>query len=177
DERWVPSDHERSNQNMISNIFTPNHYNFVPFPHVGINSKVSHSTTEYNNHITEIIKNTGKNAIDIIILGMGDDGHTASLFPLNPDYIKLLGNNTETISFSTFVNEQNELRLSLSPNFIINATNRFLLISGANKGKVLNNVFKINDNKKYPIQIAFDNKTSVYLDQICYQQLELNNNS
>ncbi|MBC7389603.1 MAG: 6-phosphogluconolactonase, partial [Opitutaceae bacterium] len=81
DERWLPLDDERSNAKMaydtlLSHVSIPKN-NIFPMYKEGVSAEAY--ALEYEESIKNI---TGKDGqFDLILLGMGDDGHTASLFP------------------------------------------------------------------------------------------------
>ncbi len=75
DERFVPGDHPESNQRLIRESFdVPAHFHFWK---TGAGDNRKESAEEYE----KLLKSTP--AIDVGILGIGPDGHTASLFPGN----------------------------------------------------------------------------------------------
>jgi len=73
DERDVPLTHSDSNGGKISEIF--NAFNTILFDPLEINAE-----REYRSKIEERLTDRG-GAFDLILLGMGEDGHIASLFP------------------------------------------------------------------------------------------------
>ena len=85
---------------------------------------------------------------DLILLGMGDDGHTASLFPLTSAL-----NETRKIAAANFVEKLDSMRLTLTFPVINNARNVIFLVSGSNKAKVLREVLEGDlQPKKFPSQ-------------------------
>ena len=85
---------------------------------------------------------------DLIFLGMGDDGHTASLFPFT-DAI----NEKERTVVSNFVEKLNANRLTFTFPTINNASNIIFLVSGKNKAEVLKEVLEGEKNcDKFPSQ-------------------------
>lgn len=74
---------------------------------------------------------------DLILLGMGDDAHTASLFPNT----KAL-NETEEFAVANFVKKFDSYRLTLTFPVINNAKNIIFLVSGSNKAEALREVLE-----------------------------------
>lgn len=81
DERWVPLNDDLSNAKMSYATLLSH----VPIPQENIFEMYKDGITaeeyaaEYEKSIRTILGEEGK--FDLILLGMGDDGHTASLFP------------------------------------------------------------------------------------------------
>ncbi len=85
---------------------------------------------------------------DLILLGMGDDGHTASLFP----HTKALLENGK-IAVAEMVKKLNSNRLTLTFPTINNASNIIFLVSGENKAKSLHKVLETEfQPEKFPAQ-------------------------
>lgn len=85
---------------------------------------------------------------DLILLGMGDDGHTASLFP----FIEAL-DETEKIAAANRVEKLDSMRLTLTFPVINNASNVLFLVSGAEKAEALRAVLQGDfQPEKYPAQ-------------------------
>jgi len=72
---------------------------------------------------------------DLILLGMGADGHTASLFP-ETDALQ----ETEKIAVANWVEKLQDFRLTMTFPTINNASNIIFLVSGAEKAKTLKQV-------------------------------------
>lgn len=78
DERWVPPDHPRSNGRMASETLLAHVGARFHRPPWGEMFRPDDSAAHYEAKIRSIHPD---GAPDLIILGLGDDGHTASLFP------------------------------------------------------------------------------------------------
>tara|TARA_X000000950_G_C13919422_1_gene662594 strand:- start:4821 stop:5480 length:660 start_codon:yes stop_codon:yes gene_type:complete len=93
------------------------------------NKGLNASVLDYDKLIKKKVKL--KNNIpcfDFIFLGMGDDGHVASIFPNTPAQ-----NNFTDIICKNFVAKLDSYRLTFTFPLILNADKLFLLISGKNK--------------------------------------------
>lgn len=83
DERWVPSADPESNEGMARNALL----NHLPIQSDQIHPlfqpgfSVEQACLNYEN----LLRKVAPSGLDLILLGMGDDGHTASLFPGIPE--------------------------------------------------------------------------------------------
>lgn len=101
---------------------------------------------EYNGKLKKFFKGFPK--FDLILLGMGDDGHTASLFP----YTEAL-RETQKYACANFVEKLHTTRLTLTYPVINNARNAMFLVKGADKSAVLREVLEGDSQpEKYPSQ-------------------------
>ncbi len=78
DERWVPRDHERSNGRMVSAILSKWIDDRFERPMWSDTLTPEDSAADYEARLRSI---HGEGPPDVVLLGMGADGHTASLFP------------------------------------------------------------------------------------------------
>ncbi|MDC0932925.1 6-phosphogluconolactonase [Arcobacteraceae bacterium] len=138
DERIVDISNKDSNEFLIKNELCIN------------NAKVVNFIGMFNKNDLILYKNTFSK-IDVLVLGMGTDGHTASLFPYNEKLEKAYDlDNDEFTIFITPSTAPYE-RISLTLKSILSADAIFLHIEGKEKIKVYNEVIKSNDTLKYPI--------------------------
>jgi len=88
---------------------------------------------------------------DLILLGMGSDGHTASLFPQTDPVLNPMPGVWVS---EVYVAKKSSWRVSFTPYLINAAANILLLVSGEEKAPVIQSVLKGNHPpEKYPVQL------------------------
>jgi 6-phosphogluconolactonase len=150
DERYVLPTHPDSNEKMareawLDKVDFPVN-NIHPMPTNGNNPQGDADT--HNQELLNFFGITsGFPTFDIILLGMGDDGHTASLFPHTQalqvcDRLITVGNKGES------------LRLTFTVPLINQANCVIFLVSGSNKQEALEQVFsETGDSSQYPSKL------------------------
>ncbi len=78
DERWVPPDHERSNGHMAASVLFDHVDAVFHRPIWSESIGPDDSAAHYEARLRSI---HGSGPPDVVLLGVGEDGHTASLFP------------------------------------------------------------------------------------------------
>ena len=156
DERTVPPDHADSNYRMAHETLLSK----VPIPGDNVHrmrGEIDPQTAakEYG----EMLKTEfGDGGLDFVILGMGDDGHTASLFPqttaLKESKHRCVANHVEKL---------NTWRITLTAPFINRAANVLVLIAGAAKAERVSEVLELADDpERLPIQMIDPRRTENY---------------
>jgi 6-phosphogluconolactonase len=141
DERYVPFNHPDSNAGMIQRTLfasgmTPGH-RFLPFrthfpdPH------------ESATHFEEEWRSLGLEQLDVVLLGVGEDGHTASLFP-GTEALGVEGR----IATANFVPRLDMWRVTITKPVIRGAKLRIVLAEGEEKQPILR---ELRAGAKYPI--------------------------
>lgn len=88
---------------------------------------------------------------DLILLGMGPDGHTASLFPQTDPVLNPMPG---VWVREVYVAKMSSWRVSFTPQLINAAANILLLVSGEEKAPVIQSVLKgTQPPEKYPVQL------------------------
>jgi len=99
------------------------------------------SAGEYEKQMKVIFRNTDFPDFDILLLGMGPDGHTCSLFPGH----KLLKENTKWVAAIEDSPKPPPCRITFTLPTVNNAKNIAFICTGANKSETLEKIFKKKD--------------------------------
>ncbi|MDP9231100.1 MAG: 6-phosphogluconolactonase [Bacteroidota bacterium] len=149
DERFVPHNDAESNYNMakenlLQHISIPEE-NIYPIPTNGTTKKCAR---QYEKTMRKFFK-PGEPRFDFLLLGIGNDGHTASLFP-GTDILKEKKQwIKESIQPGT-----NAPRISFTLPLIRQAKQIVFLVSGAEKADIISRIFSKNQTKKLlPVQM------------------------
>jgi 6-phosphogluconolactonase len=88
--------------------------------------------------------------LDLVLLGMGPEGHTASLFPGT-----VAGIDNDKCCIAHFVPKLDKWRITLTPRAINDARNVAITAGGAEKADALHEVLAgVRDPDTYPAQIV-----------------------
>lgn len=151
DERVVPVYSTESNYKNINDVFFK-YLKSKNFPVLKENLDLDTLVSQYNNQIKEHLplNDMGFPVFDLIILGMGEDGHTASLFPGTEGLL----NNSDTV-IKNYIPQLESTRVTLTfP--VIQATKEIIvLIKGHQKIKVFKEAIE-EKNGDYPISKLID---------------------
>lgn len=149
DERWVSLDDEKSNFKMTREILLDkvpvNRNQIFPMYKDGIEPEAY--AKEYEAQIRSVLGEEG--VFDFILLGMGDDGHTASLFPGEA----VLDEKEKWVA-AYYLKPQEMFRITLTEPVINKSDNILIVTFGASKKHALNEVLNGEYNpKQYPLQL------------------------
>lgn len=144
DERCVPNNHKESNYNMTKK----NLIYFVDIPNENVHRIIGENKPELEavRYSAEIRNNVPLKAnwpvFDIVLLGIGTDGHTASIFPNN---IKII--NSDSVCKAVRHPNTGQQRITVTGKVINNAKYVIFLVSGSNKAVILDKI--INKKQGY----------------------------
>ena len=142
DDRLVEPKNHNSNQKLISDFFLKN------------KAKTARFFPLSENLIFK--KDIFKLPFDVTLLGMGEDGHFASLFPNMIDNFDALNIQADFKIFKTSPHGVPFLpRITMNLSLILNSEIIILLVKGKTKLKVLNEAYS---NEKLPIHYLLNNK-------------------
>jgi len=139
DERCVPITHPDSNfamvaREMLSKIDIPAQ-NIHRFP-VELNEPNA-VAKEYERELKEYFGTNGTPRFDLVFLGLGENGHTLSLFPHSPALKE-----TKRFVVADWIEEMKGNRLTMTFPVINAARNIIFLVSGRSKAQVLKDVLE-----------------------------------
>lgn len=155
DERCVPEDDSSSNYNMAYTTLLSH------VPVVADNVHRIPAQQGAGAAASRYAKTLGDEPLDIVLLGMGNDGHVASLFPYTPN----LDTNERVISTISPVPPVE--RVSISLREINAAAEVYLLVSGPDKAKRLAEVLQQLESSKAVLPAARVLPQSKQLHWLC----------
>ena len=152
DERSVPpsdpeSNYRMANESLLSRVPIPRQNVF----RVAAELPPEHAAQEYENSLREFFQ-LAPNALprfDLVLLGMGEDGHTASLFPGSPALTE-----SSRLVVSNWIEKFKTYRITFTFPVLNAAAEVLFLISGVQKAAVLREVFAPQNRAAYPSQLV-----------------------
>ena len=158
DERWVDSSHEDSNELLVRQHLIKNKASKVNFVPIKNNAKtVKDGQISCQQSFQKI-----KKPFDVVVLGMGTDGHTASLFPCAEELNDAMNPNNSEGYVVTSPKTAPYDRISLTYKAISSAKNIILHLNGSQKLKVLELAMTHKNAKKMPIYAFLEDPLSIY---------------
>jgi len=153
DERYVSEKSNNSNLYLVKKYLI-NKINIKKKNIFAINTKTISpidSSNDYTKRIKRYFKNK-KICFDLILLGMGSDGHIASIFKDN--------NDLKTSKISSVIFRDDFYRITLNLKTINKAKKIFLWLNNKKKSDIYK---KIRKNKKIPVNFLKKNKTDLFI--------------
>ena len=160
DERCVPPDNPESNYRAAFD----NLLSIVNIPEENIHRMKTElppdeAAFEYEKEVAGFFGDAGKRSFDLVFLGLGDDGHTLSLFPFTraleekkrltvENYVERLRGTRHTLRVGT-PKRRGSWRITMTLTAVNSAENVVFLVSGRDKAGILKDVLE-GDSKAYP---------------------------
>lgn len=179
DERMVPTDSPDSNFNMVREKLLSKVQ--IPVSNVHrIKAELPNSESAARLYESEIHsffdQYSASPSFDLVLLGVGVDGHTASLFPEVMEKIIKSPNWVETM----WIDKLRSRRISLCPSLINQAREIVVIASGHGKSSILKKVLEPEGSTmKYPIQFVHPRSEEIMwcLDREAASELDVSKES
>ena len=152
DERHVPPDHPDSNYRMANESLLSR----VPIPaqniyRVEAERDARSAAERYEAALRKFfaLRDSETPRFDLILLGMGDDGHTASLFPGTAAL-----EDSSRLVVANWVKKFNADRITFTLPVLNAAAEDLVIIAGENKAQVISRIVHSPGTVSYPIQMV-----------------------
>ena len=149
DERYVPFNDIRNNGHMVSEAMIKH----VPIPadhvhYINTEMKPEDAASSYEKLLLDFFDKT-TTSFDLTLLGLGEEGHTLSLFPDSP-----VIHEKSALVKALYLNDQEMYRITLTPPLVNRSRQIAFLVTGQNKATAMNNILRGPYNPdKFPAQI------------------------
>ncbi len=169
DERWVDNKSQESNSFLLNNSLFKEGNPSLEASFFGVSTvELSSPEESANDYETILKKNLDGNPprFDLILLGLGDDGHTASLFPGSDALL-------ERDSLITVGEGKGHKRITFTSKLLSSADNVVFLISGSAKQTALKRLLNKSESwKRTPAKlVAPSSEIIVLADKDAYPSL------
>ena len=150
DERCVSPNDDESNYKMTyDNLFFNISIQKENIHRIKGEDNPEKEANRYSDEIDGQLNHRGENPVfDLLILGIGDDGHTASIFP---DELELFENEKTCAVTQHPITGQN--RITITGRVLNNATRIFFLVTGENKSTRISEI--MNDSEAAKLLPAY----------------------
>ncbi|WP_054996030.1 6-phosphogluconolactonase, partial [Pseudomonas ficuserectae] len=157
DERFVPAEHADSNAGLLQRHLLQGPVAKAKF--LGLYSvagSVEEAALAADQTLAELPP------IDVLILGMGDDGHTASLFPGSPNLKEALDLQGERRCLPMLAPSVPHQRLTLTRRLLASARSPILSVSGQAKLDTLRTALAGDDLAEMPVRAFLNPSLEIY---------------
>lgn len=137
DERYVPLNSKESNYKMIKETLVDSVKNLRKFYYYNTREPITIISHQYE----QMLRQFDFPLFDLVILGLGEDGHTASIFP-HSDVIR----EESRLVMKTVKPDDAQDRITLTFPAILSSNKIIFLIRGENKGGIIDQLCDSNAN-------------------------------
>ena len=170
DERYVPFNDSDNNGLMVKeSLFDPLRIKESKIFYIDTTLSPQDTANDYEKKIRT---HFGEHPIhfDLTLLGLGENAHTASLFPYTP-----VIHEKKLLVSAPYIDEINAYRITMTPPAINNSHNIAFLIYGGNKASSVYDILKApKDIDRYPAQVidSKEGTTHWFLDNAAASMLD-----
>ena len=174
DERCVPLTSPDSNLNRMSIDLL----NFIPIPVTNIHPLIdlmftpcigkdtADARTVLDDYWNQLVHNTGLNRLDYVLLGVGSDGHVASIFPSKASNYNEVGSNLTVTQISDDYPIYIKHRVSVTIETVVSAHHIGLVVVGDKKCNIVR-----HEDSTTPfydiINLAQKDNLKIFIDDVC----------
>jgi 6-phosphogluconolactonase len=158
DERYVPFDSEQNNAHHTRSILLSK----IPIPTtniyaINVNLQPDEAAREYEKDIQSFFSDAPWR-FDLVLLGLGENGHTASLFP----GADVINENVEGVR-DLYVEEEKMYRITMTAPLINQAHHILFLVIGRKKSEILKNILTLPYRpEQFPAQLIYPSDGELY---------------
>ncbi|WP_035245631.1 6-phosphogluconolactonase [Desulfogranum mediterraneum] len=148
DERWLPPDSPESNEGLVRTTLLQHQAAAAAFSGL-YNGAASPQLAE-----AEVSRRLAllPRPFELVLLGMGEDGHTASLFPGSPELKRGLDRTEPVPCCAISPPRAPHLRMTMSLDSLLDSRKVLLLLTGKQKLAVYNQALEGTDPEEMPIR-------------------------
>ncbi|QHG66743.1 6-phosphogluconolactonase [Pseudomonas putida] len=157
DERWVPVEHADSNAGLLARHLLKGAAGKARF--VGLYQQAGNLDAAADGADQALAELP---PIDALVLGMGDDGHTASLFPGSPKLAEALAPNSTRRCLPMLAPSVPHQRLTMTRSLLASAAFIALSVQGPGKLATLRAALAGNDLSEMPIRAFLLDPLDIY---------------
>lgn len=142
DDRWVPPTSDRSNERLLRETLLRNKAAAARFVPLYVDAPDPNAALP---RVQATLANLAL-PFDVVVLGMGSDGHTASLFPGGDHLAEATNLDTKTRTLPMRAPDAPEPRITLTLSALIDTHTLYLHIEGADKKSVFDQAMTSDDS-------------------------------
>ena len=169
DERCVPPSDSDSNYGMTCSLLL----SLVPIPYenvfriYGESKSPNKEAKRYSELVEKLVpEKNGFPEFDIILLGVGVDGHTSSIFPGQEEFL------ISDVSYVLTINPINgQKRIAMTGSVIINARRTIFLVTGKAKSEVVSEICNLGDVSPAAYVAHHANNVELFVDDLAASNL------